>query len=117
MLPDGTTELLGRSDTVINAGGVKVLPELIEGYCLESLEIEAATFLSSDSLGIPKVGLAFVASAGFDPNSLRQALENQFGASAPVHYFWVDSIPRSERGKPMRKQLAAMFSQEVSDSI
>ena len=99
--------LEGRSDDLVNAGGVKVnLAQLDQ--LLGDLKVfsDVATFEFFGELGEPLLGLAFAANG--DPDI--KEIENLAQLHAPGIRFnalvRLDSLPRNSLGKVQRQQLS-----------
>ncbi|MDH6182573.1 long-chain acyl-CoA synthetase [Microbacteriaceae bacterium SG_E_30_P1] len=109
---DGGLTLAGRDSEVLNAGGVKFDPNLLDHAALDHPGVtDAASFTYTSGSGLAQVGLALVASDDVDPKAVVADLRATFGAAAPALVARVDSIPRSRTGKPLRRELAERFGQ------
>jgi acyl-CoA synthetase (AMP-forming)/AMP-acid ligase II len=111
LAPDGTLYLLGRIDDVINCGGEKVSPDEVEDVLRSHPQVtEAAVVAAPDPAGIlgqivravvvrrPGAPLAAeelqrYAAASLEPNKVPRLVE------------FVESLPRTELGKPRRALL------------
>jgi acyl-coenzyme A synthetase/AMP-(fatty) acid ligase len=103
---DGLLTLEGRTSEVINSGGVKRAPELIEEIALRHPSVaEAAAFGALGAGGIDEICLAVVTRAAIDE---RQMIEwcGQRGLKV-ARVFLVDALPRTPLGKIMREDLKA----------
>jgi acyl-coenzyme A synthetase/AMP-(fatty) acid ligase len=108
--PDGGLTLAGRESEILNAGGVKVDPNRLDHTALEhELVRDAASFTYESASGVPQIGLALVTDEGFDVQGLIDALKVAFGNAAPSLVARVDEIPRTETGKPLRRELAKRY--------
>jgi 2,3-dihydroxybenzoate-AMP ligase len=96
----------GRSDDLMNFGGLKILPHAIETAVLTCPGVkDVAAFDAPNGQGISAPWLAIVRSEGFDETLIAPALK---ALSLPtVHMAWTDHIPRNERGKVQRDLLRA----------
>lgn len=108
---DGGLTLAGRESEVLNAGGVKFDPNLLDlvAQQLPAVE-EAAAFTFPDESGLLKIGMAVVATDDFDPKLLVDTLRARFGNAAPAMVARVESIPRARTGKPLRAELGERFA-------
>ncbi len=105
---DGLLILSGRASEVINAGGVKVAPSVIEQALDERREVaEAAAFGAPDADGIIRIWAAVVANEPLDLAALAAHLKGRLGESAP-RLFQVSSLPRTGNGKVLRGVLSDM---------
>ena len=101
---DGMLVLDGRASEVINSGGVKRAPEVIEEVVLRHPNVaEAAAFGAFGPDGIEEVNLAIVARA---PIAERQLIDwcGERGLEV-ARVFAVDSLPRTPLGKIRREEL------------
>ena len=120
--PEGFIVLHGRNDDMIKVGGFNVSPDEIEKVLADHPEVhEAACIGVPDPKGINgQVVCAYVvlAKAGArtahadDPSQLGSALSEWVRGrlepyKVPVRFEWVASLPRTESGKLMRKNLRA----------
>jgi acyl-CoA synthetase (AMP-forming)/AMP-acid ligase II len=101
---EGLLILEGRTSEVINSGGVKRAPELIEEIALRHPDVaEAAAFGALGPDGIEEVNLAIVARA---PISQQQLIAWCAGRGLEVsRVFYVDALPKTPMGKIRRDEL------------
>jgi len=100
--------LTGRQNAVLNLGGEKVKPELIENT-LASFEggIAAGAFLVTNELGADEIWAAFESALAIDEDKLWQhCRKNLPDFFVPKKFIAVRKLPRNEMGKLDRKQLA-----------
>lgn len=105
---DGMLIIQGRHASVLNLGGDKVKPELVEEALRAFGAIEhAAVFTHENELGVPELWAAIVCrSASIDEAALEAHCRQRLGhAFAPRHFVRVDSLPRSAAGKLDRLRL------------
>jgi len=102
----GRLLIKGRSNDVINLGGVKVNPERIEAIAITQLGVrDCAAFSRLSASGIEELCLALVVNADFNQASFEIAMAAKY--SNPIrHILLVPSIPRNENGKIQRNLLA-----------
>lgn len=106
MLLDGRLFLRGRVSELINAGGLKIDPNLIEDAFNSVVDVdEAAAFACPRADGIDRVAVAYVNKAPIDGKAVYSQLRDLLGNAAPVLMFKVTSLPRSEMGKVLRGEL------------
>jgi acyl-CoA synthetase (AMP-forming)/AMP-acid ligase II len=99
--------ILGRDKSVLNVGGDKVRPELVEEAIKSFASIQdAAVFSVADELGIAKLWAAIVTPAAVDESALRSHCTQQLGgAFVPTRFVQVRALPRNDMGKVERDRL------------
>ncbi len=105
---DGIARLLGRSRLEINRAGIKIHPEeidlLLEGHPKVT---EACAFAVPDEFAGEIVGVAVRAAVG--ASALRDWCRARIRKEAmPERWFFVDEIPRTDRGKVDRAGVRAL---------
>lgn len=106
MLVDGRLFLRGRVTELINAGGLKIDPNLVEEAFNSVVTVdEAAAFACPRANGIDRVAVAYVNESPIDAKATYPRLKELLGNSAPTVLFHVASLPRSEMGKVLRGEL------------
>lgn len=106
MLVDGRLFLRGRASELINAGGLKIDPNLVEDAFTSVADVdEVAAFACPRSDGIDRVAVAYVNESPIDVDVVYTRLRELLGNAAPALIFHVASIPRSEMGKVVRGEL------------
>jgi acyl-coenzyme A synthetase/AMP-(fatty) acid ligase len=110
--------LFGRADDLINASGIKVMPELVERYAL-ALDgiVDAATVPVTDRHGVARIALALVAPDGLDPDAVATALRPDLGAATPRVVVRVAELPRTETGKLRRDAVAELVQARLGPLI
>jgi o-succinylbenzoate---CoA ligase len=106
-LPDGRLEVVGRADDVINTGGVKVAPSLVE-RALTGMDgvTDACVVGVPDPEWGQAVAAAVVASARPSEQALREAVRAAVGrAAVPKLIRFVDALPLLGPGKIDRAAL------------
>ncbi len=106
---DGNFYLVGRGKEIINIGGKKVSPALIED-AIKSLGVEdCACVPINDPKGIlGEVAKAYIQKNGccLDFKGITKGLESLLEPyEIPVEYEWIDRIPRTSTGKIQRVTL------------
>jgi acyl-coenzyme A synthetase/AMP-(fatty) acid ligase len=109
---DGTKLYLhGRIDELINSGGVKTDPAWVDDrVMLIDGVVDCATFALQDSGEFPVAATAIVLSREFTDAELRAAVFGDLVEHTPQQWFRVDVIPRTESGKPLRRELSERFA-------
>jgi acyl-CoA synthetase (AMP-forming)/AMP-acid ligase II len=110
--PDGILIVLGRERSLLNLGGDKVRPELLEDVLASHPSVaQAAVFTHADELGIARLWAAVVPRTRLDEEALRRHCAQKLGgAFAPAHFAVADALPLTEGGKLDRSRLAALAS-------
>lgn len=105
--PDGLLRITGRADEMINAGGVKVNPAMVDAFLLtQPGVIDAAAFARRRAGGTDLVWAAVVAGEGFNEQAVLDACRQRLNSRAPVRLLQMAQIPRNAMGKPVRVRLS-----------
>ena len=109
---DGQLVLGGRESEIINAGGVKVDPTVLDRLLQDCPGVQdAAVFSARGSLGMDLIVAAIVAPDEVDVPMLQEKLRREFGAvRSPSVFVRTDRIPRNATGKLMRAELSERFA-------
>jgi acyl-CoA synthetase (AMP-forming)/AMP-acid ligase II len=105
----GRLVLEGRSNEVINLGGVKLNPEIIDTIALSQLGvIDCATFPIPGPKGVEQLAIALVTDSDFDHEHFEKAMakKSPFPIAAAVQ---MKAIARNENGKIMRTLLSQQY--------
>jgi acyl-CoA synthetase (AMP-forming)/AMP-acid ligase II len=106
----GRLHITGRTNEVMNLGGVKVSPNVVEEIALSVAGIEdAAAFSLTDNKGIGRLVLAYVKSSGLNLVELEEKFKSELKAISVAKFVEVDEIPRNENGKIPRSNLAQLI--------
>ncbi|MDB5871340.1 MAG: long-chain fatty acid--CoA ligase [Ramlibacter sp.] len=104
---DGLLRITGRADEMINAGGVKLSPVLVDEFLLSQPGVrDAAAFAFRQSGRSDQVWAAVVCSPDFDESALLAACRARLNSRAPTRLVRMSEIPRNAMGKPMRQKLS-----------
>lgn len=100
----------GRSSERFNIGGIKIAPTAVDAAFLALDDIDdCAAFAVASESGVDEIHLAYVAS-GEVTDERFASVGTVATRGVPITAFHrVESIPRNEMGKPMRRDLAAQF--------
>jgi acyl-CoA synthetase (AMP-forming)/AMP-acid ligase II len=107
----GLLILSGRSDELLNAGGVKVSPAVIEEAARAFADVaDAAAFAAPDAKsGLPQIWLAVVQRKPVDVSALIKHCVRELGVPrSPRAVLLLKSLPRNDNGKLQRDQLVKM---------
>lgn len=99
--------ITGRVAEVINNGGDKISPHVIEEVLRAQPGIvDAAAFGMPDADGMTKVWAAVVTRAPFDMDTVMRGCLDLLRGRAPQSIVVVDELPRNANGKVVREELA-----------
>jgi O-succinylbenzoic acid--CoA ligase len=108
--PSGRLEILGRADDVVNTGGVKVAPALVERVLTAEDGVSGACVLGVPD---PRWGQRLVAAVVGDPATeatLASRVRAELGpAATPKQFAFVGELPLRGPGKPDRAALRKLF--------
>lgn len=112
---DGVVFLGSRSD-VLNLGGVKVKPEVIEAVIGEDPAILDCVALTLTDQAQTHLVAAVVAPAGFDAQALRQRCASRLGQGmVPEAVVALESLPHNAAGKIQRQELPALVARRLAE--
>jgi len=112
----GALHPIGRADDLINVGGRKLNPDLVEAAARKHPGIaEALAVPVNDAVGRRTLGLAVVGEFAADAlPALIERVRRETGV-APSIVVRMAALPLSERGKPDRQAAAALLEARVQD--
>jgi acyl-coenzyme A synthetase/AMP-(fatty) acid ligase len=103
---DGLLILSARTGDVINHGGDKVSPRIIEEVLLSQPGIrEVAAFGAPDASGVVRVWAAIVTEGPVDIPALTATCNRELKHNAPHFIMKMKTLPRNEAGKVLRDRL------------
>ena len=102
--------ITGRKKEVLNLGGDKVSPQLIEDAVAAFKGIrEAGAFSVPNDVGVEEVWSFIVHGEALDKEALHKHCRERLSQThVPVRFISVPSLPRNANGKLERRRLAAM---------
>jgi acyl-coenzyme A synthetase/AMP-(fatty) acid ligase len=104
---DGLLQLRGRTDELINVGGVKLNPATVDEFLVSQPGVrEAAAFAFRQTGRNDEVWAAVVGSEDLDEQALLAACRARLNSRAPTRIVRTSEIPRNAMGKPLRQQLS-----------
>jgi o-succinylbenzoate---CoA ligase len=113
-IDDGVLSVLGRRDDVINTGGLKVAPHVVEdavALALPDLADRCVVVASPDSRWGEAVTLVVAGGAVPELGSVRAALRGHLpGAALPTRVALIDEVPLLGSGKPDRRSVRELVS-------
>lgn len=102
----GLVFVRGRSDNIINIGGLKVAPEFVESVLQDFPAVrEAAVFMADEGIAGARIAAAIVPSGRIDWDALDRFATAELDARAPIRYYLAESLPRNAMGKLLRDEL------------
>lgn len=112
---DGLLVLTGRERNVLNIGGDKVQPELVEQVLAAFPAVEqAAACTLPNAYGIDELYALIVRRGPLDQRALEAHCANALSAGfVPEHFVLVDALPRNAAGKLDRAGLSDLARQEL----
>jgi acyl-CoA synthetase (AMP-forming)/AMP-acid ligase II len=103
---DGMMTVSGRISEVINAGGNKVSPHVIEEVLLALPQVtDAAAFGVPDKLGVVQIWAAIVGNGRVENALLSRICVEKLGMKSPKFVLQVEKLPRNANGKLLRDEL------------
>jgi acyl-coenzyme A synthetase/AMP-(fatty) acid ligase len=109
---DGLLIVTGRSVDIINTGGLKVNPLVVEDFLISQAGVQdAAVFAAKGAGGIDEVWAAIIPSTNIDDMALLAKAQERLGQRAPKRIFQVSEIPRNENDKTLRDELRDQVEQ------
>jgi len=115
VLPDGILVITGRTDEIINRGGDKASPELIEEVIRRMPEIaDAAVFAVP---GTDQIWAAVVAKGKLQQDVVLETCRKKLAGMAPNRLIELDRIPRNDMGKIIREDMKKAIMRKISWSL
>jgi len=115
MMPDDLLVITGRRNEVINRGGTKVAPDVIEEVLFSVPEIaDAATFAVP---GTDQIWAAIVCKGAVRHDDIIALCRQKLGGAAPDRLFDLDEIPRNDMGKIIREEMKTKIMRKLSISL
>jgi len=116
----GYLRLTGRIKNQINVAGLKVQPEEVEELIADSnLITDCCSFGLPDPLlgEIHALAISLKEDTSYNRSLLKEYISSKLsGYKVPSRIFWLESIPRSERGKLIRNDVMNICL-EIYDSV
>lgn len=110
MVSDSQFKWLGRFDNVINSGGIKIQPEIMEQQFQEILNMPCAIIGKPDDVLGQKIVLIVETSGLISPEEILDKLAPHFDKKLlPKEVHFVKDIPRNDSFKIDRKKLGLLF--------
>lgn len=105
----------GREDEIINLGGLKFDPQIIDDFArlLPHVHDVAAAQVTING-GVPQLAVGIVPDENFSIQEFENALQAQFPDRSPTIYAEVNEIPRNQLRKVQRKILADLILKNLA---
>jgi acyl-CoA synthetase (AMP-forming)/AMP-acid ligase II len=108
---DGFVWIEGRLGDVINRGGNKVFPDHVEEVLRLSPDVREVAVVGVPDARLGEVPVAFVVGSADAVELEALCREHLVAYKVPVAFRSVDSLPRSEVGKVLRRDLVARYAE------
>jgi acyl-coenzyme A synthetase/AMP-(fatty) acid ligase len=103
--------LAGRTEELLNVGGVKLDPLEIDREILAFAGVvDAAAFVFESLTSTPRLAVAIVGDASLDVVLIDAEMRRRFPTRYPSVYVTTDAIPRNDGGKILRGSLETLFA-------
>lgn len=111
--------IIGRVSEIINVGGVKIDPNLIDDFINQLPGVkDCATFGLCDKSGLEQIAIAITPVNKLNLIAIKKLVVKKFGINLePKFFFRVNSIPRNAMGKILRGDLKLHFEKMLRDTI
>ena len=116
LFPDGTFQIIGRKDNIINSGGIKIQTECIEKTLRSIISVNFAL----TAVPHPKFGEALVLLVEKDRNEVirPEELAEQIRSILPKYQqpkqiLWIESLPLTQTGKISRAECRKLAAKLV----
>ena len=108
---DGNLILKGRVRNEINKSGMKIMPEDIDMQLEKHPDVvEACAFPVDDEISGQDIGVAIVLIKNGDIDHVKKWLSDNISPSKyPSHWYKVNEIPKTDRGKVNRMNVAKVI--------
>lgn len=112
---NGYLFIQGRIDDIVNLDGLKFSPIEVESRIINNSNITECAVFAIDITGTKKLCGAFVASEA----QIQTALANNPHENELLQgrYFSVNSLPRNDNGKILRKDLPTVFASQIAQML
>jgi acyl-CoA synthetase (AMP-forming)/AMP-acid ligase II len=115
---EGLLSVAGRTNELINHGGLQVNPHVIEDVLLSFEGIgEAAAFGAPDAMGITQIWAAIVPKKPVDSAAVFAHCSERLAESTPRFIIQMKSLPRNDAGKILRNELSKTAASADPDKI
>ena len=108
--PDGDLTIVGRVGELMNFGGVKLTPDVVEEALAGTPGVADMAVFALGTPGAERPCVAVVPSPGFTEEALVRRFVQAYPRLPAITVFRVDSIPRNDMGKVMRANLAGSLA-------
>jgi len=111
LISESEFDYLGRFDNVINSGGVKIVPEVVENKLNAHMNNRIVIAGKKDNVLGEKVILIVETKKSKKPNDMESVIKNAAldKYEIPREIYYMDFLPESKNGKILRKQLLSFL--------
>ena len=114
VLGNGMLIIGGRSNEVINIGGIKFAPERLENIVLQCRGVkDAAVVAIASEAALPQICVAVTGDATIDRLEIVKQCGDGLRVATPTMIKVLDAIPRNVTGKIMRDRLREIFAADM----
>ena len=115
LMPDGLLVVTGRVNEIINRGGEKLAPDVIESVLRLMPEIsDAAVFAVPNT---DQIWAAVVGRSAVKPEAVLAFCKQKLAGMAPDRIFELDRIPRNDMGKIIREEMREAIMKRLAASF
>ncbi len=117
--PEKMLVITGRKKEVLNLGGDKVSPKIIEDVLTAYYGVrEAVAFTAPNALGIDEVWALVVPTGTLDEGALQTHCREKLAQThVPVRFITVAELPRNANGKVDRARLIALVQEIAGQGV
>jgi acyl-CoA synthetase (AMP-forming)/AMP-acid ligase II len=114
---DGELRVLARAGDLINSGGVKINPRLIEAVIRGAPNVaDVAAFPVRDRYGLEQPWAAIVLTGPVSAAQLQDHCRATLGPATPRHFLQMQRLPRNEAGKVLTRTLIDMAERRQAEA-
>lgn len=114
--PDGALMIVGRTTELLNLGGAKIAPSLIENEIARCPGVQDVAVLTVEHVnGIEEPWVAIVAGNGYEESRIAEAYAAHFSTLPHLSIARFKVIPRNAMGKVLRDEVRELIRRAVKD--
>jgi acyl-CoA synthetase (AMP-forming)/AMP-acid ligase II len=113
----GMLSIVGRTQELMNMGGVKIAPSMIEDVLLACPGVSDIAAFSMEQLnGTDLPWVAVVRGENYQQAILASSFQQQFPELPPLRFANIDKIQRNGMGKVLRNELRSLVQRELEQA-